>query len=245
MLKSRLLLNKKVKLLSTKFIWNSGTAKTGRIVVHSKGKKIYTSATNLLTHRFLDNSLHFLYSISFFRSVKTPYALFFSSSGKCSYSSINNFNTHFRIFKTKGNFDNFSMENSLLVHNLNFSQFPILHYSIFRVAFMSLIRNLQVKPGDYIKFSRSLGSCSTLLRKNLELLSVIVKLPSGVKKIFSLFSLCQISTKSVDCATQFKVSSKRENYLKKLAPRSRGVAKNPIDHPHGGRTKSIKYPRTP
>jgi len=26
---------------------------------------------------------------------------------------------------------------------------------------------------------------------------------------------------------------------------SRGVAKNPIDHPHGGRSKAIKYQRTP
>ena len=28
-------------------------------------------------------------------------------------------------------------------------------------------------------------------------------------------------------------------------PKVRGVAKNPTDHPHGGRTKAIKYPRTP
>jgi large subunit ribosomal protein L2 len=25
----------------------------------------------------------------------------------------------------------------------------------------------------------------------------------------------------------------------------RGVAMNPVDHPHGGRTKAVKYPRTP
>jgi len=25
----------------------------------------------------------------------------------------------------------------------------------------------------------------------------------------------------------------------------RGVAMNPVDHPHGGRTKAIKYQRTP
>jgi large subunit ribosomal protein L2 len=25
----------------------------------------------------------------------------------------------------------------------------------------------------------------------------------------------------------------------------RGVAMNPVDHPHGGRTKSVKYQRTP
>jgi large subunit ribosomal protein L2 len=28
-------------------------------------------------------------------------------------------------------------------------------------------------------------------------------------------------------------------------PLVRGVAMNPVDHPHGGRGKSIKYPRTP
>lgn len=28
-------------------------------------------------------------------------------------------------------------------------------------------------------------------------------------------------------------------------PTVRGVAKNPVDHPHGGTTKSIKFPRTP
>jgi large subunit ribosomal protein L2 len=30
-----------------------------------------------------------------------------------------------------------------------------------------------------------------------------------------------------------------------LKPHVRGVARNPVDHPHGGRAKSIKYPRTP
>jgi len=29
------------------------------------------------------------------------------------------------------------------------------------------------------------------------------------------------------------------------SPRVRGVAMNPNDHPHGGRTKAVKYPRTP
>jgi large subunit ribosomal protein L2 len=28
-------------------------------------------------------------------------------------------------------------------------------------------------------------------------------------------------------------------------PIVRGVAMNPVDHPHGGRTSTIKYPRTP
>jgi hypothetical protein len=28
-------------------------------------------------------------------------------------------------------------------------------------------------------------------------------------------------------------------------PKVRGVAMNPVDHPHGGRTKSIRLPKTP
>jgi ribosomal protein L2 len=92
------------------------------------------------------------------------------------------------------------------------------------------------------KFSRSLGSYATVLRKNLRMLSVIIKLPSGVRKIFSFFSLCSTIDKAY-ISPNFVWSKK--NYIKSLAPRSRGVAKNPVDHPHGGRTKSIKYPRTP
>lgn len=30
-----------------------------------------------------------------------------------------------------------------------------------------------------------------------------------------------------------------------FAPTVRGVAQNPNDHPHGGRTKAVRYPRTP
>jgi large subunit ribosomal protein L2 len=41
------------------------------------------------------------------------------------------------------------------------------------------------------------------------------------------------------------LTSAASSKKKGKAPRSRGVAKNPVDHPHGGRTKSIKYPRTP
>ena len=35
------------------------------------------------------------------------------------------------------------------------------------------------------------------------------------------------------------------NRLKGKRPSVRGIAMNPVDHPHGGRTKSIKYPQTP
>ena len=44
-----------------------------------------------------------------------------------------------------------------------------------------------------------------------------------------------------------KYSNTKAGYYQKLGFKSvvRGVAMNPVDHPHGGRTKAIKYQRTP
>lgn len=41
--------------------------------------------------------------------------------------------------------------------------------------------------------------------------------------------------------------SERAGYarLTGARPKVRGVAMNPVDHPHGGRTKSIRLPRSP
>ena len=195
LLKTYLLLNKKLKSLSTNFSWRSGINKSGKITVASKGKRIYKFSNPLINHKFLDTSLHFLYSINYSKFKRFPYALFFSSSGKYCYLATNSFSNHFFIFKTRGFSDRFSMKNPLLSYGLHFPYFPNLYYSLFRITFMSFVQKLQIRPGGSIQFSRSLGSYAVILRKNLELLSVIVKLASGVKKVFSLFSLCYISEK--------------------------------------------------
>jgi large subunit ribosomal protein L2 len=43
------------------------------------------------------------------------------------------------------------------------------------------------------------------------------------------------------------MSNGKAGYWRSFGSKSlvRGVAMNPVDHPNGGRTKSIKYPRTP
>lgn len=73
----------------------------------------------------------------------------------------------------------------------------------------------------------------------------LVKLPSGVKKYFSIYSIALADA----CTLQIKkkLSTRQSGFFQCLGYKSkvRGVAKNPVDHPHGGRTKSIKYPRTP
>ena len=73
----------------------------------------------------------------------------------------------------------------------------------------------------------------------------VVKLPSGIKKIFSIYTLVTLGP--VGLGLKKKLTNTKAGFWKGFGVKSivRGVARNPIDHPHGGRTKSIKYPRTP
>jgi large subunit ribosomal protein L2 len=60
--------------------------------------------------------------------------------------------------------------------------------------------------------------------------------------VYALASLGAVALKNKRLVTNTKSGYWRNFGLK---PHVRGVARNPVDHPHGGRAKSIKYPRTP
>ena len=89
------------------------------------------------------------------------------------------------------------------------------------------------------------GSTALVLTPHLWGKWALVVLPSGQLFICSnsphvlLGGVSPIQRSGVFCPTAG--SSRRRGF----SPQVRGVAKNPNDHPHGGRTKSVKYPRTP
>ena len=71
----------------------------------------------------------------------------------------------------------------------------------------------------------------------------LVKLPSKVKKVFSIFSIASLGAVALSENKKFKNNS--AGYQSRFGHKclSRGVAKNPVDHPHGGRAKAIRYQR--
>ena len=98
------------------------------------------------------------------------------------------------------------------------------------------------------RYSRSFRSFSVLKFYNTYNGYCSVRLPS--KRIIQLFmySSCIVLPESLTYFFRYK------SWLYKNAgssinlgfrPTVRGIAKNPVDHPHGGRTNSIKSPRTP
>jgi large subunit ribosomal protein L2 len=104
---------------------------------------------------------------------------------------------------------------------------------------------IEIYPNKGSQYVKSPGSKSFMTKLDIKSNVALIKLPSGVHKIFSVYSsgsLGQIPFKDQNLKTQAKAGFFKQLGKKSL---SRGVAKNPVDHPHGGRNKAIRYQRTP
>ena len=119
------------------------------------------------------------------------------------------------------------------------------HAPIYLAPLFKKVSNLELLPGKGMQYARSEGSFATITRLNAQTHTAMVKLPSGVRKLFSSYSILLLGPSALKLKR--KLSNTRSGYWRSYGVKSqvRGVAMNPVDHPHGGRTKSIKYPRTP
>lgn len=110
---------------------------------------------------------------------------------------------------------------------------------------LSFVSCLQILPTKNAQYVRSSGVKAKILKFDTETHTVLLLLPSKIKKIFSEYSVCFYNPISLQENKQY--TNGKAGYWRSfgLKPVVRGVAMNAVDHPHGGRTKSIKYPRTP
>jgi large subunit ribosomal protein L2 len=100
----------------------------------------------------------------------------------------------------------------------------------------SLFFNFSTKTK--VIYAKSSGTFCQVVNIFLETNLCKILLPSGKKKLVPLYSFVTIGR----CANIFNSSVifGKAGYLKFKGkkPKNRGVARNPVDHPHGGRTKS-------
>lgn len=90
------------------------------------------------------------------------------------------------------------------------------------------------------QISKSSGTYCQLLELKNFLNLALLKLPSGSKKFININSFC-VSGRNSNIFHKYEVYSKASFFsLLGRKPNVRGVAKNPVDHPHGGRTKTNK-----
>jgi large subunit ribosomal protein L2 len=110
----------------------------------------------------------------------------------------------------------------------------------------TIIHNIEMKPGKGGQIARSAGTYAQVVGRDRGL--VIVRLNSGEQRYIRGDCMGSVGAVSnPDNANQTLAKAGRNRWNGKK-PLTRGVAKNPVDHPHGGgegRTSGGRHPVTP
>jgi len=114
----------------------------------------------------------------------------------------------------------------------------------------TIICNVEAKVGDRGSFARASGNYATIITHNPDENKTRVRLPSGAKKTISSSARATVGIVAgggrIDKPmlkagnAYWKYKAKRNSW-----PKVRGVAMNPVDHPHGGGNhQHIGHPST-
>ena len=109
---------------------------------------------------------------------------------------------------------------------------PGNHISLKNMPIGTSIHNIEMKPGKGGQLIRSAGCSGSLIQKTDRYARV--RLPSGIQRLIPL--KCSATVGSVsnnDYKIQTIGKAGRSRWLSRR-PKVRGVAMNPVDHPHGG-----------
>jgi large subunit ribosomal protein L2 len=109
----------------------------------------------------------------------------------------------------------------------------------------TMVHNLELYPGRGGQAVRTAGASAQLLSKEGDL--ALIKMPSGEVRKFSIDCRATVGqVGNLDHENQTFGKAGRSRWLG-IKPTVRGVAMNPVDHPHGGGEGKVKgnHPVTP
>ncbi len=105
------------------------------------------------------------------------------------------------------------------------------------------LHNVELIPGNGAKLARSAGSSVTLSGYDGDY--AILKLSSGEMRKVSSSCIATIGTVSNPDQKNIKIGKAGRNRWRGKRPQTRGVAMNPVDHPHGGGEGKTSGGRSP
>jgi large subunit ribosomal protein L2 len=110
----------------------------------------------------------------------------------------------------------------------------------------TIVHNVEIKPGGGAKLARSAGASVQLVAKEGDFATL--RLPSTEMRRVPID--CRATVGEVGNAEHelIKVGKAGRNRWKGVRPQTRGVAMNPVDHPHGGgegKTSGGRHPVSP
>lgn len=224
----------------------AGRGLYGRLTVYTKGS-VLKRKKPIINYFFREQSIFFTAGIQCIPGANPKLAtLIFSSSGKVTYLVTKPLDNFFHLSRLKSLGSSFSrLYRELLNYNSNIHISEVPH-TLLQQKKNRDISAIEATICKGIQYTRSFGSSSSIIKLDTRTGLGLVKLSSGVKKIFSAFSLASCGPVNLKLSKK-DLSNRKSGFYRNygISPIVRGVAKNPVDHPHGGRTKAIKYQRTP
>ena len=110
----------------------------------------------------------------------------------------------------------------------------------------SIIHNIEMKPGKGGQIARSAGAFAQIVGRDQTY--AIIRLGSGEQRLIHGDCMATIGAVSNPDQSNIKLAKAGRNRWMGKRPSVRGVAMNPVDHPHGGgegRTSGGRHPVTP
>jgi large subunit ribosomal protein L2 len=97
----------------------------------------------------------------------------------------------------------------------------------------SLVHNISLSSLGYGLLCRSRGSFAKILQKNVKNKYIRIRLPSGEERL--VYKFCKATLGTVSNIKK-SIKTKNAGWSRRMGsrPSVRGVAMNPVDHPHGG-----------
>lgn len=221
---------KRINKLSLKFFHKGGRNNKGRITVWHRGggnKKVYRIID---FKRSLFNIPALVLKIKYDPNRTSKIALICYKNGIISYIlAPKNLKVGNIIYS--GSSSDFSTGNALPIGSI-----PTGNH----------VHNIELKPGKGGQLMRAAGTSALIIKKDNRF--VLVRLSSG--KFFSVspHAMCTIGTVSNESHQNVKLRKAGQSRWRNRKPVVRGMAMNPIDHPHGGgegRSKGGRHPVTP
>lgn len=232
---SRLFLRQRFNQLTWSKKSLAGKGMFGRIVLKSKGSIMKKLRFPLINYLFRSTEISIVSTFQLIPFQNKLVALCFLSSGSVTYLQSTSEFKLFQFFATP-------TKNT----RINLKKFikPLLS-TFLRIKLLTRVSLVELYPGSGAQYVRSSGASARFVKIDFSNHTALLKLPSGVRKSFSLYSMASIGP--VSLKMKRLVKNTKAGFWRSFGCNTvvRGVAMNPIDHPHGGRTKAIKNPRTP
>jgi len=227
--------------------WDAGRGGSqNRIIFRKNGTRKNVKIRNIsINYNFRYRYLFFIGGFYTKPFLSKLVSLVFLSSGSVMYVQTSSNHQIFMVTKFRNCLYKMSKPAVKLSFICDKILIPQTLYVLLQLKKNQPISLLEIAPGRGIQYARSVGTNAITIKMDSRTGTGLVKLPSGVKKIFSIYSLASPGQVALSVKKKIKITS--GGFFKKMGKKSitRGVAKNPVDHPHGGRNKAIRYQRTP